>query len=531
MASEGALTVQAPKITYVTLFADESIHPKYEAAVKKFSKTLGKHYQMYIGDESVTSKDGEFAVRSPIDTSIVVAHFPLGGKKHAKMAVDAAAKAFPGWASTSWRHRVKVLLKTAEIMDERKFDIAAAITYEVGKIRTEALAEVWEAIDAIKVFARSMEENDGYIKKTGPGGPGEDCKMVMKPYGVWPVISPFNFPFMLPNGMASGALITGNTVILKPTSAAPLTGLMLYNVYRDAGVPAGAINFVTGPGRNFEKQFTRDHRVAGVAFTGSLDVGTRLYYDFERSQPCVKPVVMELGSKNPAIVTAKADIDKAVEGVVRSAYGYCGQKCSAASRVYVQRSVRKNFLAALKERIEKIDVTDPRTKTAFMGPVINEGAVATFEDAVKSAEKKGKILTGGKRITKGLFKKGYYVQPTVAVDLPSKHRLFKDELFVPFLVVGDFKTLDEALDKANDTKYGLTAGIFSEDPDEIRTFMNRIEFGVVYANRRGGGTTGAWPGAQTFVGWKASGATGKGIGGPNYLLSYLREQSQTVVTE
>jgi 1-pyrroline-5-carboxylate dehydrogenase len=355
--------------------------------------------------------------------------------------------------------------------------------------------------------------------------------MVMKPYGVWPVVSPFNFPFMLANGMASGALITGNTVVLKPTSAAPLTGLMLYNAYRDGGVPAGAVNFVTGPGANYEKEFTRDRRVGGIAFTGSMDVGMRLYHEFEHSQPCIKPVVMELGSKNPAIITSKADISKAVEGVVRAAYGYCGQKCSAASRVYVHRSVKKQFLAALKERVKKMQVTDPRLRDAFMGPVINEGAVETFKEAVESAEKKGKIFLGGKVLTKGLYGKGYYVEPTVAIDLPSKHRLFKEELFVPFVVVDEFKTLDEALDKANDTEYGLTAGIFSEDPLEVKQFLDRIQFGVVYANRKGGATTGAWPGAQTFVGWNASGATGKGIGGPNYLLSYLREQSQTVVTE
>jgi 1-pyrroline-5-carboxylate dehydrogenase len=523
------LTVQAPKITYVTLFADESIHPKYEAAVKKLSKSLGKHYQMHIGDESVTSKDGEFAVRSPIDTSIVVGYFPLGNKKHAKAAVDAASEAFPGWSSTPWKQRVKTLLKTAQLMDERKFDIAAAITYEVGKVRTEALAEVWEGVDAIKVFARSMEENDGYVRKMGPGGPGEDCRMVMKPYGVWPV-SPFNFPFMLANGMSSGALITGNTVVLKPTSAAPLTALMLYNTYRDAGVPAGAVNFVTGPGANYEKEFTRDRRIGGIAFTGSMDVGMRLYREFQANQPCIKPVVMELGSKNPAIVTAKADLDKAVEGVVRAAFGYCGQKCSAASRVYVQRQVKKQFLAALKTRIAQVRVTDPRTKDAFMGPVINEAAVATFEEAVKSAERKGRIFMGGRVLTKGLYKHGYYVEPTVAVDLPSKHRLFKEELFVPFIAVDEFKTLDEALAKANDTDYGLTAGIFSEDPAEVKKFLDQIQFGVIYANRKGGATTGAWPGAQTFVGWNASGATGKGVGGPNYLLSYLREQSQTVVS-
>lgn len=525
------MTAEVAKVTYVTLFADESIHPKYEEAIKKFSKSLGKHYQMHIGDESLDSKDGEFAVRSPIDTSIVVAHFPLGTRKHAKAALDAAHGALDDWSSTSWKQRVKILLKTAEVMDERKFEIAAAITYEVGKIRTEAIAEVWEAMDAIRVFARSMEENDGYVRDMGPGGPGESCRMVMKPYGVWPVISPFNFPFMLANGMASGALITGNTVVLKPTSAAPLTGLMLYNAYREAGVPAGAVNFVTGPGANFEKQFTRDERVGGLAFTGSKDVGMRLFSEFQSAQPFVKPVVMELGSKNPVIVTARADIDKAVEGVVRAAFGYCGQKCSAASRVYLQDTIKKRFLAALKERVNKIQVMDPRTKDAFMGPLINSSAVATFEEAVKSAEKRGNVLCGGRVLTKGPYKKGYYVEPTVVTDLPEKHRLFKEELFVPFVVVGEFKTLDDALDKANGTEYGLTAGIFSEDQSEVRKFLDRIEFGVVYANRRGGATTGAWPGAQTFVGWKASGMTGKGVGGPNYLLSYLREQSQTVVTE
>ena len=196
----------------------------------------------------------------------------------------------------------------------------------------------------------------------------------------------------------------------------------------------------------------------------------------------------------------------------------------------MHRSVKKAFLAALKNRLKDVRVMDPRARDAFMGPVINRAAVETFEDAVKSAEKKGKIFFGGGVLDKGLFGRGYYVEPTVATELPSGHRLFREELFIPFMVVDEFKTLDEALEKANDTEYGLTAGIFSEDKAEIQRFLDEIQFGVVYANRKGGATTGAWPGAQTFVGWNASGATGKGIGGPNYLLSYLREQSQTVVT-
>ncbi len=522
---------KAPKITYTTPFADETIHPRYGAALKKFSRQLGKHYPMHIGEKQVTSEEGEFEHRSPIDTSIVVGYFPKGQREHALQAVEAAKKAFPSWSGTPWRERVRILRRAADLIDERKFEIAVAITYEVGKNRLESLAEAWEAMDAIKLYAKIMEENRGYTKEMPEGGPGEHNRMVAKPLGVWPVISPFNFPFMLANGMATGALMTGNAVILKPTSEAPLTGLLLYRIYRDAGVPAGAVNFVTGPGSNFQQAFTESPDVAGIAFTGSRDVGMSLYHGFIEHQPYIKPVVMELGSKNPAIVTAKADLKKAVEGVVRAAYGYGGQKCSANSRVYVQSSVKSRFLDMLAERLRSVNVGDPRERDCFMGPVINEAAVETFSQAVKDAkEGGGEIVFGGRTLNKGQFANGYFVEPTVASGLPSDHPLFKRELFVPFLVVDEFKTLDEALEKANDTEYGLTAGIFSDDRREIAKFMDTIQFGVVYANRSGGATTGAWPGPQTFVGWKASGSTGRGIGGPNYLLTFLREQSQTVVS-
>ena len=283
---------KAPKITYTTLFADESIHPKYEAALKVFaSEHLGKHYAMHIGSKEVRSPAGEFEHRSPIDTSIVVSYFPIGQREHAKQAIDVAKRAFPAWSETPWRERVKILRRAAGIIDERKFEIAAAITYEVGKNRLEALAEAWESIDAINLYAKVMEENKGYSKET-EGGPGEHGRIIAKPLGVWPVISPFNFPFMLANGMATGALLTGNTVVLKPTSEAPLTGLMLYKAYRDAGVPAGAVNFVTGPGPNFSVEFTENPDVAGITFTGSRVVGLNLYRQFLTHQPYVKPVLI-----------------------------------------------------------------------------------------------------------------------------------------------------------------------------------------------------------------------------------------------
>jgi 1-pyrroline-5-carboxylate dehydrogenase len=521
----------ASKITYVTL-TDVRVDPEYESALERFRMDLDEYYPMYIDGEGVRSEDGEFEHRSPINTSIVVGHFQKGTRRHARLAIEAAKRSLKAWSETQWQERVRIMRRAADLMDQKRYEIAAAITYEVGKTRLEAMAEASEAADAIRYYANLMDENNGYTKKLGPGASGEDCRMVSKPHGVWVVISPFNFPFMLANGMVLGALMTGNTIVLKPTSEAPLTGLMLYRIYHDAGVPNGVVNYVTGPGPEFEEEFTSNPDVAGIAFTGSRDVGLRLHRKFVANQPYPKPMVLEMGSKNPTIVTATADLIKAVEGIIRAAFGYGGQKCSATSRVYVQDSARSQFLDILTERVQELFVGDPRRKDVFLGPLINRTAVERFTKAVENAKDSGgTIICGGHVLLDGDLNKGYYVEPTVITGLPSDHRLFREELFIPLIVVDEFRTLDEALKKANDTGYGLTAGIFAEDPQEIQEFMNEIEFGVAYANRRGGATTGAWPGAQTFVGWKGSGATGRGIGGPHYLLNFIREQSQTVVVE
>jgi 1-pyrroline-5-carboxylate dehydrogenase len=288
---------------------------------------------------------------------------------------------------------------------------------------------------------------------------------------------------------------------------------------------------VTGPGANFEDEFVSNTDVAGIAFTGSRDVGMRLYRRFHTEQPYPKPILLEMGSKNPTIVTSKADISKAVEGTVRAAFGYGGQKCSATSRVYVQEGIKEKFLSALKARVDKIPVGDPREKDVFMGPVINEKAVKKYEASVaEAAQAGGRIVSGGKVLKGPAMDHGFYVSPTVVDDLPEGNRLVKDELFLPFVVVEEFKTVDEAISKANATDYGLTAGIFSKDPSEVKKFFNGIRFGVNYANRSGGSTTGAWPGAQSFTGWNASGATGRGIGSPHYLLNFIRDQTQTTVS-
>jgi 1-pyrroline-5-carboxylate dehydrogenase len=271
--------------------------------------------------------------------------------------------------------------------------------------------------------------------------------------------------------------------------------------------------------------------VDGIAFTGSRNAGMWLWREFAREQRYPKPLVIEMGSKNPVIVTDKADLTKAVEGIVRSAYGFGGQKCSATSRVYVQKTVASQFLQQLKERAGSIIVGDPREKETFFGPLIDRKAKETFVTAVRQAiEDGGTIVAGGDVLAGPPYGNGYYVRPTVVTGLPLNHPLQKNELFVPFLIVNTFDSLEDAVGYANQTDFGLTAGIFSEDPAEMDYFFRNIRSGVTYANRAGGATTGAWPGSQSFTGWNASGSTGRGSGGPYYLLSFVRELAQTRVS-
>jgi 1-pyrroline-5-carboxylate dehydrogenase len=515
------------KVTYVSMEGDEGLHAAYEEALGNVAGELGQQHPLLIGGREVWTEE-EFEVRSPIDREILIGSFQLGGEEEARLAFREAKEAFPGWSGRGWRERTAIIRRTANRLEADMYPLAALITYEVGKNRFEAVAEVGEAVDMLRYNAGLYEENHGYEVPMEPEAPGARGMSVMRPHGAWAVISPFNFPVDLAAGMAGAALLTGNTVVCKPTSAAPLTGLRLYRAFIDGGVPAGAINYITGPGGPFGEAAVSSPDVDGIAFTGSRDAGMWLHRNFSARQQYPKPLVAEMGSKNPVIVTAKADMEKAAEGVARAAFGYSGQKCSAASRVYVEESIARDFIDSLKKRTGALKVGDPRERDMFMGPVIDEKAMKTFADAVEICRKDGgTVITGGKIRGEGRLSRGYYPEPTLVSGLPGGHPLERRELFVPFVVIDTFSTLEEALGRANDTEYGLTAGIFSEDEEEVEAFFSEIRFGVCYANRRGGATTGAWAGHQPFGGWKASGSTGKGVGGPYYLLSYLREQAQT----
>ncbi|MGI8930500.1 MAG: aldehyde dehydrogenase family protein [Candidatus Limnocylindria bacterium] len=519
-----ATTTPRMKITYATLSGDnEELQSAFDAALERARAQLGRTYPMIIGSEERTGAE-TFEDRSPIDRDLVLARFPVGTRQDVRDAIDAAREAFPAWRDTPWRDRLEIVRRAAELISDRQFDYAALMSLEVGKNRLEALGDVEETADLLRYYSDEFEKADGFVKPMGSLSDAEHTRSVLRPYGVFAVISPFNFPMALAGGPAGGALIAGNTVVLKPSSDAPLMGWKFGEALREAGLPPGVFNLVTGPGETVGAELEENPGVDGMVFTGSYEVGMKLYRSFTREYP--RPIITEMGGKNPAIVMRSADLDEAAEGVMRSAFGFDGQKCSANSRVYVERQVAQEFVAKLVEKARDIRVGDPTERDTWMGPVINQRALDTFSRAVEEARSDGGTVELGGDTN---AERGYFPTPTIVTGLPLEHRLFHDELFVPLLVIGEVDSLDQALTEANNTEYGLTAGIFSKDPREIDRFLDVIQAGVVYVNRRAGATTGAWPGIQSFGGWKGSGSSGKGGLGPYYVQQFLREQSQTLI--
>lgn len=514
------------KLTYTSLLDNKDIEGEYEEALEIVRRELGQHHPIYIGGRRVATVE-EFETRSPLDIDVVVGRFQKGGEIEAQSAIAAAAESFFAWSQTDWGERVRIIRAIADRIEKQRFPLAALMTYETGKNRFEALAEVGEAVEMLRYYCAIYEEGGGFTVRTTEMS-AEKSVSTMKPYGTWAIISPFNFPLVLAAGMVSAALLTGNTAVFKPTSKAPLTGLKLYTACAAVGIPDGVLNAITGPGEPFGSVAVTHPDVAGIAFTGSRDAGMWLQRNFAARQPYPKPFVAEMGSKNPVIVTAHADLDKAVDGVLKGAFGYSGQKCSATSRAYVDSAVAPDFIERLRIKTEEVIVGDPRKSNVFVGPLIDRTALKKFTDAVEDGQRDGgTLIAGGNVLQDGVFGKGCYVRPTIMTGLPRRHRLFREELFVPFLLIDLVTSLEEGFTEANATDFGLSAAIFSEDDDDIQRFFASMQFGVCYANRRGGATTGAWPGIQPFGGWKASGVTGKGVGGPYYLLSYVREQTQT----
>jgi 1-pyrroline-5-carboxylate dehydrogenase len=517
----------ATKITYTSTSGDlEEFHHRFDAALAQVRQASGELYPFYIDGEPVETREEPLIDYSPIDTNVVLGRFAAATAAQVDAAVRSAGRAQISWARRPWQERVAILRRAAAIIRERTYELAALMSLEVGKSRLEAMGDAEESADLIDYYCQQVEDADGFVRPMARITPVERNTDVLRPYGVFACIAPFNFPLALSAGMSSAALVAGNTVVYKPAEDTPWTGLKLYEVYRDAGLPDGVFNILFGRREEIGDPLWQHPGIDGVVFTGSKQVGMRIHAGL--SSPWIKPCLLELGGKNAAIVLRSADLDAAAEGVMRSAFSLQNQKCSATSRVYVQREVLDSFLERLIDKTRAIRMGDPSERDVFFGPVINGRAVERYDRAVAQARKEGTVLLGGARLRGEVFERGHFVAPTIA-RLPLDSSLFREELFVPFLAVGEVESLDQGIAETNRVEYGLTAGIFSGEQLEIARFFDEVEAGVCYANKRTGATTGAWPGAQPFCGWKGSGSTGKGGCGPYYVAQFMREQSRTVI--
>ena len=527
-------TAPAFRLTYSTMFdPPEALHRAFEDALQAVRSELGRTWPLDLPDDARGAQppgSHEYVdVRAPADSECLLARIEAAGPSAVDHSVRAARAAFPDWAARPWRERVSILRKAAAQIEQRVYRIAAVVALEVGKNRMEAVGEVQETADLVNWYCDQMEQNAGFARDL-PNDPVKGFvsrnRTVLKPCGAWAVIAPFNFPVALAGAPVAAALATGNTVVFKVASSTAWSGWLLHEAFRDAGVPPGVLTYLAGSGREVGDGLVRHPDIAGATFTGSHEVGMGILRHFaagNRPRPCIA----EMGGKNAVVVSRHADLERAATGIVRSAFGLQGQKCAACSRVYVERPIAKALVERIAALTREIAVGDPTERANWMGPVIDAAARSRFLDAAARLREVGTIHVGGTALSGAGCDRGWFVAPTVAT-IDHDDPLWRKELFVPLVLVGEVDSVDEGIDRANDSDYGLTAGFYGAR-DEIDHFLARIEAGVTYVNRPQGATTGAWPGYQPFGGWKGSGTTGKAIGSFWYLPLYLREQSQTIV--
>ena len=518
------------KLTYATMFdPPEELHARFEAAVERVRATLGAAHRLYL-DGADRPAERSLEKRNPADREQLLGTFAAASAADADRALRAAHAAWPAWRGTPAAARGQLLRRVGRLIEERVYDLAAALTLEVGKNRMEALGEAQEAADFFATYCDDFERADGFVRAL-PDDPlashVSHNRSVLKPYGAWVVITPFNFPLALAAGPVAAALITGNTVVLKGATVTPWAGRLLADCMRDAGLPPGVFNYLSGSSGEIGAALVEHPLTAGVTFTGSYEVGRQIARKLQGGA-YPKPCIAEMGGKNACIVTARADLTRATAGILRSAFGMGGQKCSALSRLYVDARVAEPLTEALLRQLKALRIGDPAQRENWLGPVATSSG---YEDYARYAAQLrtggARILSGGEQLKEGALARGFFVRPTLA-EAPPGHPLWDKEMFLPILMLHSVGSNEEAMVLANASPLGLTAGFYGA-PDEVGWFQENIEAGVTYANRPQGATTGAWPGYQPFGGWKGSGTTGKAIASFYYLPQYLREQSQTVV--
>ncbi|HXU18645.1 MAG TPA: L-glutamate gamma-semialdehyde dehydrogenase [Terriglobales bacterium] len=501
-----------------TDFSRGDIAREMRHALDNVRGQLGREYDLIIGGHRVRTPDKIASINPALPSQIVGIH-QKAGKEHVEPVMKAALEAFENWRRTSWEERISLLLRTTELLRERKFELMAWLVYEVGKNWAEADADVAETIDFCNFYAYEALR---LSKAKAPVQlPGEHDQIAYIPLGVGAVIPPWNFPCAIMAGMTLASIVSGNTVILKPSSDSPTIAAKFVEILEEAGMPEGVVNFCPGAGSSFGDAVVAHPKTRFIAFTGSREVGLRINKvaaDVAPGQVWIKRTILEMGGKDAIVVDADADLDAAVEGVAAAAFGFQGQKCSACSRAIVDERVYDKFLERLKSRVERISMGDP-AENAYMGAVINEGSMKSILNYIEIGKRDGRVITGGERATSA--GEGYFIQPTVIADIKPGSKLEQEEIFGPLLVVIKSRDFEQGLDIANDTEFGLTGAVYTSSPEKIALAKREFHVGNLYINRK---CTGAIVGAHPFGGFNMSGTDSK-AGGPDYLLLFTQMKS------
>ncbi len=495
---------------------------RMEEALAKVKGELGQLYPLVIGDQKIEqTSDGELASISPFDKRQVVGRFPNATVEHANRAVEVASEAFQTWRKTDAETRARYLFKAAAAMRRRRLELAAWMVYEVSKSWVEADVDIAELIDFAEYYGRQM------LRLAGPQEvvpfPGEENEMRYIALGVGIVIPPWNFPGAIMGGMAMAAIVTGNTVVLKPASTSPTIAAQFVKLMNEeCALPPGVLNFITGPGSTLGDALVDHPKTRFIAFTGSKEVGIRINERAAKVHPgqiWLKRTILEMGGKDSIVVDETADLDAAAEAIVVSAFGFQGQKCSACSRAIVVESVYDTVLQKAVAHAKKLNMGDPTDRKSYMGAVIDDKAFKKISEYIEIGKKEGRLVAGGKADDS----KGYFIEPTIIADVPAKARLSQEEVFGPVLAFVRARDYDDALAIANNTEFGLTGAVFSRSRERLERAREDFHVGNLYFNRK---CTGALVGVQPFGGFNMSGTDSK-AGGPDYLLLFTQGKSIT----
>ncbi|MBT2215578.1 L-glutamate gamma-semialdehyde dehydrogenase [Virgibacillus dakarensis] len=501
-----------------TDFTVEENRKAMEEALKQVKATFGKHYNLLVGSEQITTEEKIVSI-NPSNKEEVIGSVSKANQEIAEKAIETAYQAFQTWQYTDPVERANILVRAAAIVRRRKYEFSATLVAEAGKPWKEADADIAEGIDFMEYYARQMIElKQG---KNVQSRPGEHNRYFYIPTGVAVTIPPWNFAFAIMVGTTVAPLVTGNTVLLKPASTTPVVAAKFVEVLQKAGIPEGVINFIPGSGAEVGDYLVDHPKTSLITFTGSRDVGTRLYSraaKVQQNQNHLKRVIVEMGGKDTVIVDKDADIDIAVDAIVTSAFGFSGQKCSAGSRAVIHDDVYDEVLDKVVKRTNELTVGEPTTKDIYMGPVIDQAAYDKITDYIEIGKQEGRLVAGGE----GDDSKGYFIKPTIIADVDVEARIMQEEIFGPVVAFAKAKDFDHALEIANNSEYGLTGAVITNNRAHINKATMEFHVGNLYFNRN---CTGAIVGYQPFGGFKMSGTDSK-AGGPDYLALHM--QAKTV---